>query len=335
MQAGAPPRYRLNRRHLTRRGAVTVTCLHREIRRRAPRNVLVVLGEAPDARQTLGGFMTAAWLGPRLEVGGPDAERRADLIRAAIRRVASGESPCDLIVLASENDFPELIAALHDVPRDRLAELPDLAVLSPDLTFGYFGYWRGPPVFEALIHRRAVTADGAAVAFLRADGNAEAPPYGVLRAIARKTGLEFALAGVSTSNAWTGRTISLLRGLQAEARPLLRGARLTVQYDDYAHQDIGSAAFGRRRGATPAAQLIPDLQFMLQEGCRELREAVSSGDAPKWEDRRPVVFWRGSPTTNFSTGRDEPVTRLEDIPRVAMCLALRDLPHADAALMGS
>ena len=53
--------------------------------------------------------------------------------------------------------------------------------------------------------------------------------------------------------------------------------------------------------------LIPDPLFELNQGYHNMRMNLPDGAMPKWEDREPVLFWRGSMTgfVDSTTGRND------------------------------
>lgn len=108
---------------------------------------------------------------------------------------------------------------------------------------------------------------------------------------------------------------------------------LLVQFGDRAYYDVECVAYGRPRSASPAIRLIPDTYFFESDGYQAIRDAVLEGRLPRWEDRQNIVFWRGSATMPHIACDGARVERIEQVPRVAMCLALRGVPRADVAIM--
>jgi hypothetical protein len=148
--------------------------------------------------------------------------------------------------------------------------------------------------------------------------------------------IQFVFEGFPAPGARTTPTIRLARALLRALYPAGSHARqmIVFQVHDRAEYDVASVAYGRRVGASPAVRLLPDTVFLLDRcGFREIRDAISSGRLPHWNDRRSIVFWRGSPTTNGSSVDGGPVERLEQVPRVTMCLALKHHPRTDVAIM--
>jgi len=125
---------------------------------------------------------------------------------------------------------------------------------------------------------------------------------------------------------------SLLAGL--ELPKVQDHGILAAQLGDRAYYDIGSLAFGRLQHASPMIQLIPDTNFFQDGGYSTIRGAALRGKLPRWKDRRKIVFWRGSPTTHYIACDGTRIDCIAKIPRVAMCLALKDTPQADVAIMG-
>ena len=105
-----------------------------------------------------------------------------------------------------------------------------------------------------------------------------------------------------------------------------------VQFDDCALHDAPSVAFGRAIGSASCVGLIPDTYFYESEGYSETRVAAETGELPKWAEREDTVFWRGSPTTNWFGSDGGKVTSVRDIPRVAMCDALKNDDRCDVGI---
>ena len=131
----------------------------------------------------------------------------------------------------------------------------------------------------------------------------------------------------------------MLRHLLIERRARLavpdrsRGLYL-FQFDDFARQDIRSAALGRRTGYAPMVELILDPYFFYGKAFAELRALAERGALPAWEDRADVLFWRGRGSHNGTTATGAQGHGLFDVPRISLARRLRTNPHADAALIG-
>ncbi len=163
--------------------------------------------------------------------------------------------------------------------------------------------------------------------------------HGTMIAVEEEGRLRFVLPAVATPHARIDTTILMFRALLrdlAEGEPALRSRKnLIIQFDDRAHHGIASVAFCRRSGEAPAVRLVPDPYFFMSQGYRLLRETVAAGTLPPWNERQDTVFWRGSATTSGVAADGSPVERLDQIPRVGLCLALREQPGTDAAIMAS
>jgi Glycosyl transferase family 90 len=150
--------------------------------------------------------------------------------------------------------------------------------------------------------------------------------------------LRFITAAITTSNARTEPTITMFRQLLGEfvenVRPPASRAKriLVIQFDDRIHHDIGSVAFCRPRNEAPAVRLVPDTYFFLSQGYRSLREAAAGKLLPPWEERKGIVFWRGSATNNGTALDGSPIESITQIPRVVLCRLLREIPSTDAAI---
>jgi hypothetical protein len=157
--------------------------------------------------------------------------------------------------------------------------------------------------------------------------------YGTLAAHWDPPALRFLIEGLTTPNSRTGPIVTLLRTVLPEiGRDMGRGLVL-VQYDDYVHNDFCSIGFGRRRGEAPAVVLIPDPYFLQSEGYQTLRTKIRNGSLLPWSGRRDVLFWRGSATHGGFTRCGARIERLQEIPRVALCLKLRGVAGTDAAIV--
>lgn len=163
-------------------------------------------------------------------------------------------------------------------------------------------------------------------------------PYGTMIAVQEADGLRFVAAAYATPNARTEPTIEMFRNLLSdESAPAshdpCRRRVLLIQYDDRNYHDIGSVGYCRPCGGSPAVQLVPDTFFFLSRGYQSLRELATVGELPPWEARQDTVFWRGSATHNGFALDGSPIQRLEQIPRVALCRALRGHAGTDVAIM--
>lgn len=65
--------------------------------------------------------------------------------------------------------------------------------------------------------------------------------------------------------------------------------------------------------------LVPDPDFLRTQGYEADRRVFL--DAPSWEDRADMLYWRGTDTGVFR------YRRIEDAPRVAICRIGRENPH--------
>ena len=94
---------------------------------------------------------------------------------------------------------------------------------------------------------------------------------------------------------------------------------VTVSVDDV--PNVPSLAFS---GNAPDRVLIPNSAFLESRGYTEFR-ARFQARFPRWEDRRPLAFWRGA-----TTGRQRPWRTLQ---RVRLCEVAKEHPELlDAAI---
>lgn len=168
-------------------------------------------------------------------------------------------------------------------------------------------------------------------------------PYATMALIREGRHSRLVLARYSVKNSRTFPTLHMLDALAGPYREALdrmtgrrpAGELLFLQYDDFAGHDVRSVAYGRHRGEAPAVRLIPDTYFFESRGYERTRALVRAGQLPRWEECREAVFWRGSATHRDESLTGQPITELEQVPRVAMCLALLGDARADAAIMSA
>ena len=162
--------------------------------------------------------------------------------------------------------------------------------------------------------------------------------YATMIALQERADLRFVAHAYSAPNSRTGPTIAMFRELLAELSPGEEGASgrrmLVIQYDDFSHHDVKSVAFCRRRGEAPAVRLVPDAYFFHNRGYEHLRAAIEAGSLPPWEERRDVVFWRGTATNRGEALDGSSLEQIDQIPRVALGRLLAREPAADAAIIG-
>jgi hypothetical protein len=156
--------------------------------------------------------------------------------------------------------------------------------------------------------------------------------YGTTIGIWERQRVRFVLEGVSSPHALTASTIRILSEvIRAIGRDHVRGV-LFIQYEDIVRNNMYSVSFGKRKNEAPAVTLIPDIFFLNSHGYQALRNAVHSKTLPSWNARKDVIFWRGSATTRGVSSTGAAVERLDQIPRVELCVLLRGVANADAAI---
>lgn len=338
--------------------------LHRVLERCSPRLTVSAVGDDLQAVEKMSALLKAAGLcgllvlvsssppAGQLPVFDPSSAAdkkalRADLAtQLKVRTYQGSLAPLlatlseqragpDLIVLANSDQFPEAVEALSQSAPAAGTAPPDITVLTYDEGFWGPAYWHNPTFFSKVVSPLTAVSWPHFVHLFSQNPSVARRPHGTMVANFDENGLSFLVEGYSTPNARTGPTISLFRSLLGDAcrSSSQTQSMLVVQYDDFAHDDVLSVAYGRRRGWNPAVRLIPDTFFFSNLGYEPIRAAFSEGKLPSWEDRKSVVFWRGSATTNYVACAGTPVERIEQVPRIAMCLALRDFPQTDAAVM--
>jgi hypothetical protein len=161
------------------------------------------------------------------------------------------------------------------------------------------------------------------------------PAYGMIIAVQEQDELRFVTNGLDAVGSRTGSIVRVVRALLPKLEPRPPRFIVVIQHWDYVHFDTASIAYGRQRGQAPAIRLIPDGYFFDSNGYEELRRAHAGGLLPAWSERQDTVFWRGSatPPWGHQLWDGTPIECLEQVPRVAMCLALKGYPNSDAAIM--
>jgi hypothetical protein len=164
-------------------------------------------------------------------------------------------------------------------------------------------------------------------------------PHGTMLAVQDAGGLRFVIPAIAMPHVRIETTIPMFRSLLGELADREPGSRfsagrqiLVIQFDDRIHHDIGSVAFCRRTGEAPAVRLVPDTYFFLSRGYSALRDAAAAKVLPRWDERQDVVFWRGTATNGGTAIDGSPIERIEQIPRVRLCHALRGRAGTDAAI---
>jgi tetratricopeptide (TPR) repeat protein len=116
--------------------------------------------------------------------------------------------------------------------------------------------------------------------------------------------------------------------IRPEAYAFDHGAAYSVLFQtwDRAHTDIRSVAFGRDVTGHRRVGLLPDPYYVGSRGYAALRRTAAT--VPQWALRSDIIAWRGSVT---GTGL---IAEPEDLPRVRLALACRDMPGADVGLIG-
>jgi hypothetical protein len=264
---------------------------------------------------------------------GPSSQVGLDVRHSSAAQLLTEVIAPDLIVAPNVNHFHDLLDAVSRSPEENDPPSADILVLADDASFCQPAYWRNPDSFVRVIYPCDVVVGEGFVLF-SPQGAPAALRYGLMTVSAQTDGLSFWLQGSSSPNARTGPTVALARSLLAQVG-VERGDSLVFQYDDWAHHDVPSVAYGRLLGTSAAVRLIADPVFIESHGYQASRQAALDGGLPSWDDRRDMVLWRGSTTTNLVAIDGGRVDRLEAAPRVAMCLALSECAAADAAIMSS
>jgi hypothetical protein len=259
------------------------------------------------------------------------------LAKVPLASILASDGRSILLILIDDLDFAAMVPLMSMIRARNPDAKVDAVIFTENMNFLHFAFWYDPEEYQRNFHSCSFTVNGQFAYISNKTEHFGAPGYGLMHAQFDSSGPTFAFDGMSAPNAWTGPTMTLFRQLfaLADVGGVAALNELTIQYDDSAHKDVNSVAYSRAPDRTPAVRLVPDLQFFNSGGYRAIREAARRDDLPRWEDRGNAVFWRGSPTTNFTALDGTPVDSLERIPRVALCLALKGVAQADAAIMVS
>lgn len=209
-----------------------------------------------------------------------------------------------------------------------------LYAMNADLDEFYHLHAADPRALDAMTAGKVVEFSD--IGCLIGAGQATITPNAHCLMVATRRGdhMIFHTAGYCMSNSRVRLTADLVRDLSAPLAMDWRPTdRLWVQYDDFAHHDAPSIAYGRARAGFGQVRLVPDPYFLRSKGYADIRRRVNNEEAPAWETRKDAVFWRGSPTTHFKDAADNPIETLDQAPRIAMCLKLRHRQDCDVGIM--
>lgn len=255
-------------------------------------------------------------------------------VGALIAELRTWEAYVDWIVLWRHERFSQTIDALGRSPIDESTTDTDFTVLTEDRNFLQRVFQKNRISYIRFVNLSSAMIADNVIHFCR-----QVPinhwVHGLMLAVRGHDGLQYRMAGAATAHGRIPSTVSYMNRLlpSVDQSKIDSPWTLIIQYTDHAVYDIGSIAYGREQNASTAIRLIPDPYFSYHNGYQKLRDAVLEGRLPPWEQRKSAVFWRGSATTNYVAADGSPVERIEQVPRVAMCLILKDDPRADAAIM--
>jgi hypothetical protein len=109
----------------------------------------------------------------------------------------------------------------------------------------------------------------------------------------------------------------------------LRSCRFIADVSDGEESDAGLVSFCSR---DPAAILIPDHSFIQTSGYERHRELARANATP-WHRRSEHILWRGTTTGPGRISKEHMTAGdRELLPRVRLCLSLRDVPGTDVKL---
>jgi len=275
---------------------------------------------------------------------------------------ARGSTLCmDLMILPSEHSFTDLLDALRATAErsPSLLKLPNIAILINDSSFFRRAWYHNRTVYEATFATSIVciTSNIVYFSFSRVKGHQtgmgaleslvtarDAFALGSLVAVHEGARLQFIVNGFHAASARTAATIRIVRSLLSDLREGAKGDGdekppdrffLVVQGGDCVMHQAPSVGYGKRYDDSPAVRLIADPFFFDSDGYQITRRAVFEKRLPDWGCREDVVFWRGSATNRGVSPIGEAISRLEQVPRVAMCIRLKGEAKTDVAIMSS
>ncbi len=319
-----------------------LSVLRHRLERRPLQNTIILSEEAKAAARAASLLEAAGLNGWSIQVCGElprsETERgdRPSSITAEQPEAGSGFSAPELIVATDASVFPKLIHGLSRRNAMRASMPPEIMILTDETDFCYSIALTNLDGYHQVIHpMTAIIWPNLVYLSKRSSLGAHAHD-GTIVASVRKDEVVFLTEGYSLANSRTAPTIRIFRPILEECGRSGEAERcaLLIQFDDDAPRDLVSVGYGRRRGLLNV-RLVPDPYFLESQGFATLRKAALEGRLPPWDRRQDTVFWRGSASTNFRAGNGEPVERLERVPRIAMCLALKNRSRVDAAIMAS
>lgn len=266
-----------------------------------------------------------------LVLGGP-VEGKPGLAGPADKLLTASETqPMPPVYRGPVDEMLDALSLSEQLPTD--IEFLEIIVLTGDPEFWWQTSTAYPAAYDRIVGPLTATLWPNLINLSRKRSATERMPYGVMTATSSDDGLTFSTEGYSTVNARMSPTIRLFRSLLAEfERSNNNPYHLLIQFDDVAHQATRSVAYCRSQEAADV-QLLPDPDFFEKHGYQVARDAALNRRLPPWDARQDMVFWRGSATTSFKSWNGADIERIEQVPRVAMCLAMRDLPGTDMAIM--
>ena len=251
-----------------------------------------------------------------------------DITQTLTRLSQLGIEP-GVVLIDSAAQLSALVDAQDALTHPSDSTAPDIFIFGDDL---FAGLDTSTPAYRRFLREALVTFSPFFSYFEQADREHVSPLYGILDVSVGDDVETVTTTGGTLAIAVTRQTTAIVRSLLARfgARSL-RGRHFAIQGDDRAAHDIRSIAYGRIRGGGDKVELIPDAFFLISQGYQSLRAAIRAKGLPAWADREDTVFWRGTSTTGWYEARG--VDGLVCVPRIALCLALRDTAGADAAIM--
>lgn len=245
--------------------------------------------------------------------------------REELRKFADGErkghSPIDqrmsqALLLCTDGDFAAAEDFMLSLLRDNVSEIERNGETLISLLNGFFTVQR-TDVVSALLARRFGFADRLDIRFEETgDG------VGVLRwDISRQREHQLVFdAAVLRGDVSRVEVLNLYWEFPVfahyAAQPAIEHGSVVL-----ARGDIATRPGLGYCGASPDIFLIPDPIFVPNRGYERMRRDLVR-TRPKWEDRRPVAFWRGATTGMKRSERD-----WRDLERIRLCEIARQNQH--------
>jgi tetratricopeptide (TPR) repeat protein len=321
-----------------------VPVLRHLLEQRPPQKIMIVSEDGKAASRAASLLLEAAELNGRsieicteLPADEVEQENRPSSAAAEQPEANADFSVPELIVVADASAFSKFIHGLSKWKARKDLISFEIVILTSEIDLWRSTFLENPTLYYQLIWPMTAVVWPNLVHLSKRTSRGMHLRQGVIIASSARGGVTYLTEGWSLPQPRAASTFRIFRPILEELGRLKaeKPCALLIQFDDDAPRDIVSVGYGRRRGLRNNVRLVPDPYFMDSKGFAPVRREALEGRLPKWDQRQDMVFWRGSATTYFKTGSGESVEHLEQVPRIAMCLALKDQPRVDAAIMYS